>query len=338
MRFVTYILQRLALLAPVLFGVVTLTFVVSRAIPGDPAVLLAGLFATPDTIAQIRQQLGLDKPLWTQYLIYMTGLLHGDMGRASHTGNPVTTDLLVRFPASLELLLVAFTLALGIGIPLGVLAALRKDALPDHLIRVIGILGVSIPQFWLGLILIYFLFLQLRLFPAPLGRLPIGTPAPEPITGLLLVDSLLRQQFETFGKALWQLALPAISLSFAAMASITRLVRNTTIEVLELDYVQAARAFGIPGPYIYLTYALRNALLPVLTFSAILFGNLLSGSVLVETIFSWPGLGFYAADSVFKKDYPAIQGFVILSATIYVLIFLLVDVLYWVIDPRTREA
>jgi peptide/nickel transport system permease protein len=338
MKLLSYVLQRLFLLVPVLLGVVTLTFMVSRVLAADPAALLAGPVADQAQIDRIRAELGIDKPLLTQYRIYMSNLLQGDLGVASHTRNAVAADLAERFPATLELLLVSFLIATVVGIPLGIWAAIRKDRLPDHAARVINVLGVSIPQFWLGLILVYFLFFRLSIFPAPLGRLPIGTDAPAHITGLYLVDSLLALDFATFHTALMQIALPAITLGFAAMAPITRLVRNTMIEVLQSDYVQAARAFGIPTTYTHLVYALRNTMLPVMTFMAILFGSLLGGSVLVETIFSWPGLGFYAADSVLKSDYSAIQGFVILSATLYVVIFLITDLLYWVVDPRTRLA
>jgi ABC-type dipeptide/oligopeptide/nickel transport system permease component len=338
MKLLKYVLQRLFLLFPVLLGVVTLTFMVSRVLAADPAALLAGPLADQAQVDRIRTELGIDRPLLTQYRLYMSNLLQGDLGVASHTRNQVADDLATRFPATLELLLVALLLATSIGIPLGVWAGIRKDGFPDHIARVINVLGVSVPQFWLGLILVYFLFYRLDLFPAPLGRLPIGVEAPRKVTGLYMVDSLLELNFDTFRQALLQIALPAITLGFAAMAPITRLVRNTMIEVLQSEYVQAARAFGIPNTYTYLVYALRNTMLPVMTFIAILFGNLLGGSVLVETIFSWPGLGFYAADSVLQSDYSAIQGFVILSATLYVLIFLVTDLLYWVVDPRTRLA
>jgi ABC-type dipeptide/oligopeptide/nickel transport system permease component len=336
-HFLGYLVQRLVLLVIVLLGVVSLTFVASRAIPGDPAVLLAGPVADRAAIDAIRAQLGTDKPLWTQYQIYMAGLARGDLGNATHTGNKVVADLTLRLPATLELLLVAFLVATGLGVPLGIWSAVRRNHLPDHATRIVNVLGVSVPQFWLGLILIYFLFYQLHLFPAPLGRLPIGTPAPDQVTGLYLIDSLVQLRLDTFRQALWQLGLPTLSLGFAALAPITRVVRNTMIEVLQSEHIQVARAYGLRNAYIYLVYALRNALLPIITLLGILFGNLLSGSVLVETIFSWPGVGFYAADSVFKKDYAAIQGFVIVSATLYVLVFLATDVMYWLIDPRTRE-
>jgi ABC-type dipeptide/oligopeptide/nickel transport system permease component len=337
-QLIGYLAQRLVLLVVVLFGVVSVTFVVSRAVPGDPAVLLAGPVADRATVESIRTALGIDQPLWTQYQIYLAGLARGDFGTATHTGNKVAADLATRLPATLELLLAAFLLAGLLGVPLGIWSAVRRNQLPDHATRLINVLGVSIPQFWLGLILIYFLFYELRWFPAPLGRLPIGAQPPEPVTGLYLVDSLVRLQFETLGQAAAQLALPTLALGFAALAPITRVVRNAMIDVLQSEHIQVARAFGMRSAYVYLVYALRNALLPVVTLVGILFGNLLGGAVLIESIFSWPGVGFYAADSVFKKDYAAIQGFVIVSATLYVLVFLITDVLYWVIDPRTREA
>lgn len=338
MKFAIFVLGRLLLLFPVLLGIATLTFVVSRVLPSDPAAVIAGPSADQATIDQIRSQLGLDKSIPAQYADFMEGLAQGDLGEAWTTRNPVTSDLMDRLPASLELVLVTFAIAIGVSIPLGIWAAINKDRWPDHVARSINLLGVSIPGFWLGIVLIFLLFYKAHLFPAPIGRLPVGVEPPGKITGLYLFDSLLHLQFHTFWQALWQIMLPSLTLSFAIVAPITRMVRNSMIEALQSEYIRSARAFGLPNVYIYFVYALRNAMLPTLTLTATLFGSIVGGAIVIENIFSWPGLGDYAANSAFRSDYTAIQGFVILTAVAYVLIFFIVDVLYFVIDPRTRQA
>jgi ABC-type dipeptide/oligopeptide/nickel transport system permease component len=329
---------RVFLLLPVLLGIASLTFLVSRVLPADPAAVIAGPLADEESLARIRSQLGLDRPLLRQYRDFLAELARLDLGEAWTTRNPVREDLQRRLAPSLELVGVAFLMTVGVSLPLGIWAAINKDKAPDHIARVINLLGVSMPQFWLGLILIYLLFFQLRIFPAPVGRLPIGVEAPEKATGLYLIDSLLRFDISTFWAAFKQLLLPAMTLSFALIAPITRMVRNSMIEALESDYVQAARAFGIPEGYINYVYALRNATLPVLTLTASLFGSIVGGAIVVEHIFAWPGLGSYAATSALRSDYTALQGFVILTAATYVAIFLVVDLLYLVVDPRTRGS
>lgn len=338
MKFGIYVLTRLVLLIPVLIGIASLTFFVSRVLPADPAAVIAGPSADEATVEQIRSQLGLDRSIPAQYVDFLVDLAHGDLGKAWTTRNPVADDLLNRLPASLELVLVTFVFALAVAIPMGVWAAINKDGLADHVTRVINLLGVSIPGFWLGIILIFFLFYEVHLFPAPIGRLPVGVEAPNKITGLYLVDSLLTLEFDTFRQALWQILLPAFTLAFAIMAPITRMVRNSMIEALDADYTRSARAFGVPNYYIYFVYALRNAMLPTLTLTASLFGSIIGGAIVVEHIFAWPGLGEYAAVSALRSDYTAIQGFVILTAVGYVLIFFIVDLLYFAVDPRTRQG
>ena len=338
MKFAVFVLTRVVLLVPVLVGIASLTFLVSRVLPADPAAVIAGPTADEATIERIRSQLGLDRSIPAQYADFMGELARGDLGEAWTTRNPVSEDLLNRLPASLELVLVTFIIALVVAIPLGVWAAINKDRLPDHFARVLNLLGVSIPGFWLGIILIFFLFYELRLFPAPVGRLPVGAEEPNEITGLYLVDSLLVLDFGTFLDALWQISLPAFTLAFAIMAPITRMVRNSMIEALDAEYTRSARAFGVPNYYIYFVYAMRNAMLPTLTLTASLFGSVIGGAIVVEHIFAWPGLGEYAAVSALRSDYTAIQGFVILTAVGYVLIFFIVDLLYFAIDPRTRQG
>jgi ABC-type dipeptide/oligopeptide/nickel transport system permease component len=337
-KVLSLVLARLVLLMPVLLGIATLTFVVSRVLPADPAAVVAGPLADQQTIDSVRQQLGLNRPIITQYGDFMADLAKLDLGEAWTTRNPVREDLQKRIAPSLELVLVAFAITVVVSFPLGIWAAINKDRLPDHLARLINLVGVSMPQFWLGLIFIYFFFFRLSLCPAPIGRLPVGTDAPGKITGLYLVDSLLRLQVDTFWKVLHQILLPAITLSFALIAPITRMIRNGMLEALESDYIRAARAFGIPNSYVNFVYALRNATIPVLTLAASLFGSVIGGAIVVEHIFAWPGLGSYAATAALRSDYTALQGFVILTAASYVIIFLAVDMLYLVVDPRTREV
>ena len=333
------VLFRLAMIVPVVLGVATLTFVVSRVLPGDPARVLAGPQADEETIERFERNLGLDKPIHEQYGDFLSELARGDLGNSWSSGNTVLHDLETRFPATLELVASAFFLAVLIAIPLGILAAIRKDKWPDHAARGFNLAGVSMPQFWTGLLLMYLFFFLLGWLPAPFGRLPVGVEPPESITGLYVVDSVLRGEFSSsLWPAIKQLVLPAVTLGLAAAAPITRMVRNSMLEALRSPYTQAARAYGIPSYYMYGVYALRNAFLPILTLAATLFGNLVGGAIVVEFIFAWPGLGFYAANAAVRSDYAALQGFVILIAFLYALVFLLVDILYPLIDPRTRRA
>jgi peptide/nickel transport system permease protein len=337
-RLLWFVAERLALLVPVLLGIASLTFVVSRVLPADPAAVIAGPLADHQTVDAIRAQLGLDRPIWRQYRDYLGDLTRGDLGTAWTTRNPVAEDLRRHLAPSLELVLFTFALAIAVSVPLGVWAALRRNRLPDHAARIINLLGVSMPQFWLGLILIYVLFFRLRIFPAPIGRLPVGVEPPAPLTGLYLIDSLVQLDLGTFAIAVRQMLLPAITLSLAIIAPLTRMVRASMLEALGSDYIRAARAFGIPSAYIAFVYALRNALLPVLTLAAALFGSVVGGAVVVEHIFAWPGLGSYAATAALRSDYAALQGFVLLTAGCYVLVFLVIDLLSLVVDPRTRPA
>lgn len=337
-RFWRTILLRLVLIVPVVLGVASFTFIVSRVLPGDPARVLAGPQQDQATLDQFAHNLGLDKPIYKQYGDFISDLARGDLGDSWSSGNTVIHDLATRFPATLELVGFAFGFALLVSIPLGIWAAIRQDKWPDHAARVFNLAGVSMPQFWTGLLAIYVFFFLLGWFPAPFGRLPIGVDAPESITGLYTVDSLLRGQFSTFWAAFRQLVLPMVTLGMAAAAPITRMVRNSMLEAIRSPYTRAARAYGVPEYYSYGVYALRNAFLPVLTLTATLFGNLVGGAIVVEFIFAWPGLGFYAANAAVRSDYSALQGFVILVALMYSLVFLIVDILYPIVDPRTRRA
>ena len=330
--------QRLLLAGFAAWGVLTITFVVSRVLPADPIALLAGPHASEEVSRGIRSSLGLDQPLPAQYLKYLSGAVRGDLGRSFRTGQPVLADLGARFPATLELVLTSGLLGLAVAVPLGMITAVWRGRWPDYLGRGLTLLGVAVPSFWLGLVLVYLLFFQVRIFPAPVGRLPLDQPPPPGVSGLLLVDSLLAGQIGVFWSALGQLALPAVTLGFVILGPIARVLRASMLEVLGADYVRTARAMGIPERRVLGHHALRNALLPTLTVAGTLFGNLLGGAVLVETVFSWPGLGRYVVDAIQVSDYASIQGFVLLASVLYVAVFQTVEVLYALLDPRIRLA
>lgn len=337
MSLLNYVLRRLVLIIPTLFGVSLLTFALSRVVPGDPARLAAGAQATPEMYAQIRQEFGLDKPLPAQYWDYLTGLLQGDWGRSILSRRPVVEDLRAFWPATFELVLVAMVIAVAIGVPLGVLAAVRADQPADQISRVVALLGVSLPAFWLAILLQLFFGLKLGWFPIG-GRLAAMTDAPTTITGLYTIDSLLSGNWATFWEALKQIALPAITLSFPAMATIMRFTRATLLEVLGQDYVRTARAKGAAERSVVLGHALRNALIPTITMIGLSFGWSMGGSVLVETVFDWPGIGLYATKSALTLDFMPIMGIALLYGFVFSVINILVDVTYGILDPRVSRA
>ncbi len=334
MRLLQYVAKRLLQLIPVLLGVSIIIFIISHVLPGNPVYVFVGLETTPEQIEEITKRLGLDKPLHEQYFIWLGNVLRGDLGESWFTSEPVAQDLIRRFPATLELTTAALVLAIAIGVPLGVLSAVYRNSWIDNFSRGITLVGVSVPSFWLGLILIYVLFYLLRIFPPPSGRIGLLVSPPDRITGLYLVDSILTGNWKAFSSSAQHLALPVMTEALVALAPITRLMRSSMLEVLGSEYIQAARANGVPERQIYFRDALRNALLAPLTFVALVYGNLLGGSVVIERIFSWPGIGRYALESIVVKDYNAVQGFVLMAAVLYVLVFLIVDILYFVIDPR----
>ena len=334
MRLLQYVAKRLLQLIPVLLGVSIIVFTISHVLPGSPVYVFVGLETSPEEIEAITKRLGLDKPLHEQYFIWLGNVLRGDLGESWFTSESVAQDLFRRLPATFELTTAALVLAIALGVPLGVLSAVYRNSWIDNFSRSITLVGVSVPSFWLGLILIYVLFYLLRIFPPPSGRIGLLVSPPERITGLYLVDSLLTGNWKAFSSSAQHLALPVITEALVALAPITRLMRSSMLEVLGSEYIQAARANGVPERQIYFRDALRNALLAPLTFVALVYGNLLGGSVVIERIFSWPGIGRYALESIVVKDYNAVQGFVLLAAVLYVLVFLIVDILYFVIDPR----
>jgi len=328
--------RRLLAAAPGLAGVIVVTFLLTRALPGDPAAFFAGPAASQQAIEEIRRSLGLDKSLPVQFSLYLRDLGRGDLGKSLTTGQPVRSDLLSRLPASLELTACGLLMALAVALPLGVLAATRPGSWVDHLCRMLTTAGVSLPIFFTGLLLVYVFYFILGWAPAPLGRLDAFASAPRDATGFYLVDALLARDPGLLAAVLRQLALPALTLGLFAMAPIARMTRAAMLGVLSSDFVRTARASGLDRRTILITYAFRNAMLPVLTTLGMVFSFLLGANVLVEKVFAWPGIGSYALEALIVSDYAPVQGFILTMASLYVLLNLTIDVLYGVIDPRAR--
>ncbi len=327
-------LNRILQAIPVLIGVVVISFILTRALPGDPAVQFAGAAATPESIEEVRRSLGLDKPLPEQFLIYVGDLLRGDLGQSVSTGRPVATELASRLPASLELTLAALILSCLIAVPLGVLAATRPGTWIDQLCRILVTAGVSLPTFFTGIVLIYVFYYLLGIAPSPLGRLDFIYLDPPRITGFFLIDAAIAGDWETWFGALKQLVLPATTLALFTLAPIARMTRAAMLSALAADYVRTARAAGLgPGMVLY-GYAFRNALLPVVTTLGMVFSFVLGANVLVEKVFAWPGIGSYAVEALVVSDYAAVQGFVLAMALLFVILNLLIDLSYSLIDPR----
>jgi peptide/nickel transport system permease protein len=319
---------------PVLLGVSIVVFFMVRAIPGDPAQLLLGQQATEAQVAQVRENMGLDKPIFVQYGLFLAEAVRGDLGDSIVTGRPVTTELAERFPATLELTAFAMLVAVLVGVPVGVISAVKQYSLLDKVTSVLALTGISMPIFWLAMILIVIFFVNLGWLPFP-GRLSPEVTIPA-ITGLVLVDSLLALNFGAFWDGLLHLIMPAIALGTIPMAVVTRMTRSSMLEVMNEDYVRTARAKGVIPWRVVSKHALRNAMLPTVTVIGLQVGLLMGGAVITETIFSWPGVGQIAYESIFRRDYAMIQGVVLYGATLFVLVNLLVDILYAVLDPRVR--
>ena len=332
----TMVLKRLVLAVPSLIGVVIVTFLLTRALPGDPAAYFAGPAATKEAIEQIRTKLGLDQPLPVQFVGYVRELARGDMGSALTTGQPVAAEIRARLPASAELTLVGLIFAILVAVPLGILAATRPNSLVDHACRIVSTAGVSLPVFFTGLVLVYVFYYLLGYAPAPLGRLDVFYSAPPPVTGFYLIDSIAAGDWETFTASLKQLVLPALTLGIFSLAPIARMTRASMLAVLASDFVRTARASGLSPFTVVFTYAFRNAMLPVITTLGMVFSFLLGANVLVEKVFAWPGIGSYAVEALIASDFAPVQGFVLTMAVMYVALNLLIDILYGLIDPRVR--
>jgi peptide/nickel transport system permease protein len=328
--------RRLIQTVPVVIGVVLVSFLLTRALPGDPAVYFAGPAASEESIAQITAKLGLDKPLPVQFLLYVQDLLRGDLGQSLATGQPVISDLARRLPASLELTLFALLLSCLIAVPLGISAATRPGSWRDHLCRLLVTAGVSLPTFFTGIVLIYIFYYLLGWAPSPLGRLDFIYIEPDAVTGFYLIDSLIAGDGETFLAAFKQLLLPAITLALFTLAPIARMTRASMLAALSADYVRTARALGHSDHTVIFTYAFRNAMLPVVTTLGMVFSFTLGANVLVEKVFAWPGIGSYAVEALVVSDYAAVQGFVLTMALLFVALNLLVDIIAAIIDPRMQ--
>lgn len=331
-----YVLKRLAFLGLMLFGLLCLTFAISHVVPGDPARLAAGPDANEAMVQTLRAKYGLDQPLPVQFVRYLRGVLAGDLGQSLRSRNAVVDDLVRYFPNTFELVALSLALAVVIGIPLGMLSAVYKDTWVDHLVRIVSVSGVALPAFWLGLMLQLLLALHLGLLPLG-GRLPLTATPPEPVTYLPLLDALLRGQGGTFVAGLRHAVLPVVTLCFPALASIMRVNRAEMIETLRQDYIQSARAQGFSGFRIVTRYALRNAMIPTLTMIGLRYGWMLGGTILVETVFDWPGIGLYAVNAAVSSDFQPIMGVTLLIGFNFMLANLLVDLAYGWLDPRIRR-
>jgi peptide/nickel transport system permease protein len=330
----------------VLLGVSLVVFFVLRGMPGvDPlaAYIAPGFPMSPEALASLKRELRLDEPLPVQYVYYVSNLIRGDWGYSRTAAQPVLEALLARLPATVELAVFAVLLSTGLGVPAGIVAALRKDRAPDVAVRIVSITGISFPVFWLGIILqlVFFYYFGTLGLPNLPSRGRIGETIAlidpvEPVTGLYLVDSLVRGNFAFFGNAVQHLVLPAFALSLISLAAIVRIMRASMLEVLSQDYILLARSKGLPARIVILRHALRNAITPVLTTAGTTLGILLGGAVVVETVFSWPGMGSLAAQGILNNDSVLVVGFTLFVATMMVLVNLLVDVLYAVVDPRVR--
>ena len=317
-----------------LLGVSIVVFFMVRAIPGDPAQIMLGQQATQEQVQQIRENMGLDKPIFVQYGLFLKDALRGDLGDSIVTGRPVTTELLTRLPATLELTAFAMLIAILVGVPVGVISAVRQYSLLDKSTSVLALTGISMPIFWLAMILVVIFGVNLELLPFP-GRLD-PTTGITAITGLVLVDSLLTLNFAGFWDGLLHLIMPALALATIPMAVIMRMTRSSMLEVMNEDYVRTARAKGVVPWRVVFKHALRNAMLPTITVIGLQTGLLMGGAIITETIFSWPGIGLYTYNSISSRDYASIQGVVLYAALLFVLVNLLVDILYAILDPRVR--
>lgn len=326
---------RLLTAIPTLLGVVIVTFLLTRVLPGDPAVFFASnpSMSAAD-IAAVREHLGLDKPLYEQFFVYLGNLVQGDLGRSIATGQTVVAEFARRLPASAELTIVAFVLAVVIALPLGLAAALRPGSFIDHTARLIATLGVSLPTFVTGLLLIFVFYFLVGVAPEPIGRLDPFLFEPDRVTGFLTIDALIARDHEVFVGALWQMMLPAVAMALFALAPLTRMTRASMIATLGSEFIRTARASGLSRHKIIITYALRNAMLPVVTTMGMTFSYMLGANVLIERVFSWPGIGAFAIDSIINLDYAPLQAFMLIMAGIFIIVNLATDVVTAIIDPR----
>lgn len=334
-----YAAKRVVMMVGIMFGVLIVTFSLSRVLPSSPVEIMLGHRPTPEQVEAAKEALGLNQPLYLQFLSYLGDLLQGDLGVSLRTGRPVLDELFLRMTATFELTTLAVLLVLLVGVPLGVLSAVRRNAPIDHAARTISMAGVALPAFLIGMLLQMLFYGKLgQLLPLQ-GRIgsEILLDYPfERVTGLYLLDSLIAGQWQAFLSAAHHLVLPVLTLAIASLAVITRITRNLMLEVLDKDYVRTAWAYGLPARRIYYRYALKATLIPMLTVIGLTYGFMLGGSVIVEAVFDWPGLGGYVVGAISRNDYPAVMGVTLFLATMYLTINLTIDLLYHAVDPRLR--
>ena len=332
------LIDRFLTTIPALIGVVVVSFLLTRVLPGDTAAYFAGPAATKEAILEVKQKLGLDKPLPEQFARYVKDLAAGDLGKSLTTGQAVVSDLKARLPASAELTLCGLVLSLIIAIPLGIIAAVRQGSWIDHICRAVATAGVSLPVFFSGLLLVYVFYFILQWSPAPLGRLDVFASAPDYVTGFYLIDSLIARDLETFRASLAQLILPGVTLAVFALAPIARITRASMLAAMSSEFIRTARAAGLSPRRVIITYAFRNAMLPVVTTLGMVFSFLLGANVLVEKVVAWPGVGSYAVEALIASDFAPVQGFVLTMAILYIVLNLMIDLAYRFIDPRMRSS
>lgn len=337
---VKYVLQRLLMMVGILIGVLTITFALSRILPGSPIEMMLGHRPTQEQIDIAKAEFGLDKPIPVQFYNYVTGVLQGDFGISLRTRQPVLNDLIERMTATFELTTLAVLLVILFGIPLGILSAVRQNTVSDHITRGFSIAGMALPVFLIGMVLQMTFYGWLNWFPLQ-GRMNVEVLLDYPferITGINLLDTLIAGQWQAFRSTVMHLVLPVLTLSIASLSIVIRITRNTMVEVLSEDFIRTARAFGMSDRLIYYRYALKATLIPMMTVIGLTYGFMLGGSVVVEYIFDWPGLGGYVVGAIIKNDFPAVMGVTLFLATIYLGINLIVDLLYFVVDPRLRTS
>ena len=334
---ILYAIRRLILMIPILLGMTVIAFIVSRAMPVDPVVAAIGQQAAdhPAVVAAFRERWGLDQPLPIQYLSYLANLLQGDMGQGIYSHRPVADDLRDYIPATIELATMTIIISAAISVPLGILAAIRRGGIVDLVVRLVTLIGVAMPLFWLALVALDIFYLRLGIAPAP-GRLSAGVAPPPTVTGMYTVDSLLAGQFGTFADAVEHLAFPSAILALWSIGLLTRITRTSMLSVLHQDFLQTARAKGADERRVIWRHAWPNAQIPVVTIAALAYGDLLTGAILIETIFGWPGIGHYAYKAAIFADFPAIMGVTLVFGVIYTLLNLAVDLMYGLLDPRVR--
>jgi peptide/nickel transport system permease protein len=335
----TYIIRRLLLMIPMAIGITLVLFIVTHIVPSNPLTVILNekSMDDPRLVEAATRKWGLDKPLPEQYLVYLGNLAKGDLGISFKTKNPVTNDILVFLPATIELAIGSFIFALLIGLPLGIFSALKPGRLIDHFSRVFALIGASMPPFWSGLLVLFLFYYTLKIAPGP-GRIDSRIASPEIITGLFTVDTLLKGDWKAFINVLQHLVLPSIILGWFTLALVARITRSSLLEVLSMDYIRTARAKGLHERGVVIRHALKNAFIPLVTILGLAFAGLMTGAIMTETIFAWPGIGRYAVESAVNLDFPALMGVTLVIALLYMLMNLIVDITYAFIDPRIRES